>query len=304
MPRLIVCKAAAASNGGRCLSQAYRNATTPMDWECGECGHVWAACLRSVRNLGSWCPKCSGNLRLCLEDAQRAAAARGGECLAETYENCATPLLWRCGRDGTEWRASLNHVKSRGSWCPTCAGNAQLSLADAEAIAEMRGGRCRSSSYSNSGLPLEWQCGDCDGVWSASLASVKRCSSWCPYCRNKNEGAVRALFERLTGHAFPHVSGLFAVNRRWQLDGYCRTLGIAFEYNGRQHYEYMPHFHRNGRTDLEKQQLRDAIVEREAPFLEEPVYLIVVPYWLSAEEREDMIRRELSSLGVLAGPAQ
>ena len=31
-----------------------------------------------------------------------------------------------------------------------------------------------------------------------------------------------------------------------ELDLYCEEMKIAVEYNGRQHYEYMPHFHRKG----------------------------------------------------------
>ena len=62
------------------------------------------------------------------------------------------------------------------------------------------------------------------------------------------------FFEDYFGMEFPScwpgwLNGL-------ELDGYCEELDIAFEYNGEQHYKYIPYFHNKGRT-LEMQQLRD-----------------------------------------------
>jgi hypothetical protein len=44
-----------------------------------------------------------------------------------------------------------------------------------------------------------------------------------------------------------------------ELDGYCEELGVAFEYHGIQHREFVPHFHRGGAGDLEDQQARDRV---------------------------------------------
>ena len=46
-------------------------------------------------------------------------------------------------------------------------------------------------------------------------------------------------------------------NKNLELDGYCPGLNMAFEYNGHQHYIYIPHFHREGPDQFEKQQERD-----------------------------------------------
>ncbi len=50
-----------ATKGGRCLSSVYRNARTPLVWECDK-GHQWKATLDNVsggqRGNGTWCPKC------------------------------------------------------------------------------------------------------------------------------------------------------------------------------------------------------------------------------------------------------
>merc|ERR1712226_996679 len=90
-----------------------------LRWQCAE-GHQWEASLNSIKNGGSWCPTCA-KLRSCLsiEVAKDIAAARGGICVSERYDNIFAHLLWRCSQ-GHEWSANLNNVK-QGTWCPYCA---------------------------------------------------------------------------------------------------------------------------------------------------------------------------------------
>ncbi|HOX47515.1 MAG TPA: hypothetical protein PK668_28230 [Myxococcota bacterium] len=47
----------AEERGGVCLSKAYLNANTPLEWQCGS-GHRWTARPASVKR-GTWCPICS-----------------------------------------------------------------------------------------------------------------------------------------------------------------------------------------------------------------------------------------------------
>jgi len=51
---------------------------------------------------------------------------------------------------------------------------------------------------------------------------------------------------------------------------------MAFEYQGKQHFEYMPYFHRNGVSDLEKQKERDKF-KRET-CAKQGITLIEIPY--------------------------
>lgn len=56
---------------------------------------------------------------LTLEDLQKAAAFRGGECLAtaEEYKDVYTPIKWKSAR-GNEFMMSANLVLRGGHWCP------------------------------------------------------------------------------------------------------------------------------------------------------------------------------------------
>ncbi len=54
---------------------------------------------------------------LTLEDLQRAAAFRGGACLAQEVTDLYAPIRWRSAR-GTEFEMSPNLVLRGGHWCP------------------------------------------------------------------------------------------------------------------------------------------------------------------------------------------
>ena len=54
---------------------------------------------------------------LTLEDLQKAAAFRGGECLATEIVDMYTPVKWRSAR-GNEFEMSPNLVLRGGHWCP------------------------------------------------------------------------------------------------------------------------------------------------------------------------------------------
>lgn len=116
MPLVLLSKLAAA-RGGRCLSERYEGALTPLLWKCSA-GHVWRATPHSVRQ-GHWCGRCANERRkLKLETLRGIAAARGGACLARAYANSQTRVRWRCA-EGHEWLAIPNAVK-RGAWCLAC----------------------------------------------------------------------------------------------------------------------------------------------------------------------------------------
>lgn len=55
-----------------------------------------------------------------LADCVGAAAFRGGECLAESWNGAFRPVLWRC-HDGHIFSATPYTVMGAGHWCPYCA---------------------------------------------------------------------------------------------------------------------------------------------------------------------------------------
>ncbi len=79
-----------------------------------------------------------------------------------------------------------------------------------------------------------------------------------------------------------------------ELDLYCQNLNIAIEYNGKQHYDYCEHFHKNIES-LNKQIIRDNMKKELCQ--KNNVKLIIVSYKL--EKKEDIkqyIQNELNAL--------
>ena len=79
-----------------------------------------------------------------------------------------------------------------------------------------------------------------------------------------------------------------------EYDGYNEELKLAFEYQGIQHYQYIPHFHRNGKEDFEKQKERDAL--KDILSIENNITVIRIPYEYDCYDEEKLkgyIKNEL-----------
>lgn len=113
------CQQHAIKRGGKCLSETYKNNHTLLIWEC-EFGHIWKAIFSNIYNHNKWCPQCSGNKKLTLEDAQKIAAEHNGKLLSTEYINSGTKLQWECKMGHIFWK-NMNAINFRQSWCPYCS---------------------------------------------------------------------------------------------------------------------------------------------------------------------------------------
>lgn len=114
-----------------------------------------------------------------LHDLQARASVRGGECLARVYVTSTTAMPFRCAA-GHEWTTTPASIRA-GSWCPTCAGRAPVTLEMMREHARERGGRCLSRSMQNIMTPLRWRCAQ-GHTWTATGNSIRNSRSWCPSC--------------------------------------------------------------------------------------------------------------------------
>jgi len=179
-------RAIAKQRGGKCLSDAYVDYSTPLCWECKE-GHQWEATPSNIKNQGSWCPTCAGRPKLNIDEMCQLAQERGGRCLSETYTNKSTKLLWECN-EGHRWEAEPNSVRNAGRWCPICAklrsgATQRLDIHEMQEIAKSRGGKCLSDKYINNKTKLLWECKEGHN-WLAATSKIKS-GQWCPTCAGR-----------------------------------------------------------------------------------------------------------------------
>lgn len=81
----------------------------------------------------------------------------------------------------------------------------------------------------------------------------------------------------------------------YELDGYSKKLNLAFEYNGKQHYQRIKYFHKTNK-DFENQKKRDREKEKECK--KKGILLIVVPYTVKFNNLESYIKNKLDKLGI------
>ena len=103
---------------------------------------------------------------------------------------------------------------------------------------------------------------------SRAMADVKEDSRG----ERASRAALKELFPGKQFHKTRRVPWLHGL----ELDGYNEELGIAVEYQGKQHYEYIPFFHRNGEEDLDAQLERDA--KKAELCTMNMICLIIVPH--------------------------
>jgi hypothetical protein len=117
---------------------------------------------------------------------------------------------------------------------------------------------------------------------------------------NSKEEKCRDIFEALTGRAYPTVRPNWLknpkTNRNLELDGFCADLRSAFEYNGKQHYEYPNAFHKT-REDFDKLVQRDRIKVQTCR--DYGVDLLLIPYYLETSDLESFIEQHLTSEGII-----
>jgi hypothetical protein len=116
----------------------------------------------------------------------------------------------------------------------------------------------------------------------------------------KCENRVRAILEGIYRVPFPSVRPSFlknpASNKNLELDCYNSNLNLAVEYNGIQHYKFVPRFHRSPQ-DLEGQKYRDNFKAQKCKEL--GINLIVVPYTVKYNDLKPYIMEELKKIGKL-----
>ena len=113
------------------------------------------------------------------------------------------------------------------------------------------------------------------------------------------ESKCRQVIERIFNQDFKKArpdflkNSVTGSNQNLELDCYNEKLKIAIEYQGRQHYEYVPFFHNNSKAVFENGKYRDEFKRRMCK--EKDILLIEVPYTVEIDDIEQFIKTELKA---------
>lgn len=236
------CIEAAKKRGGICLSTAYINVDTKMEWAC-EKSHTWMAPFGRV-SRGSWCPECAVTKKKDLSHCKALAKERdpGGKCLSRKYVNNRAKMKWQCSA-GHIWHASLDSISHMKSWCIICSGKQKLTIQICKEFAKSKGGKCLSVEYKNNNSPIEWSCAEGHN-WKAAFKSIKNDNQWCPKCSGGKTqkllfNIIKTIFVNNIVHYDYHKFDWLKTGKyaKMEIDIYVDDIKLAIEYDGRQHFE-------------------------------------------------------------------
>lgn len=113
-------------------------------------------------------------------------------------------------------------------------------------------------------------------------------------CRNVLEDIFRRPFKKYRPDFLnnPVTGGSFNM----ELDCYNPELKLAVEYSGKQHYEYVPYFHKNKEAFL-NQKYRDELKRRMCK--DNMITLIEVPYTVKIEDIRGYLKNKLFKNGYI-----
>lgn len=143
------------------------------------------------------------------------------------------------------------------------------------------------------------------GTWAKSYyIPVKKPSPTSPQTKpsteSKGEAECRRALQYLFGKPFNKARPNFLRNPvtggsfNLELDCYQEDLRLAVEYSGRQHYEYIPYFHRNKEAFL-NQKYRDHMKAQMCK--ENGINLVIIPYSVRLQDIKKVLEGELRRLG-------
>ena len=116
---------------------------------------------------------------------------------------------------------------------------------------------------------------------------------------SKGETEARRVIEKITGLPFPRARPNFLKNTvsgsNLELDCFNPEMKLALEYNGEQHYKYIPYFHQS-KDAFYNVKYRDEMKNRLCK--ENGVTLITIPYTVKHDRIEDYIKTELKAKGL------
>lgn len=167
-------------------------------------------------------------------------------------------------------------------------GAKKHTLEEVKKIAELKGGLCLSKHYKNATTKMKFKCSE-GHVFEKDFKHILQRNQWCQKCsRNLSEEICRYIFETLLNSRFNKVS-FFYKGHTLELDGYSEEYKIAFEYNGKQHYELgsliktTEELNHRIYLDLLKQKYCD----------ENNINLIIIPYTTKNDELLNFIKSKL-----------
>lgn len=281
--------------GYELLSTKYEGANKKMELKCSKHGVFKTS--YSIIKQGHGCKKCGREqaikkTRYSVEDANAIIKSMGYEGSYPENITVEDKFFITCPKHG-QIETYLTSLRC-GHGCYYCGvekthAKLRTPIEEVNQIVESFGYKLKSE-YRERHLMIDLECPR-HGIFKTRFGDIKK-GVGCPACSSlKTEKECREIFNKFLNKHFIPVSYkdfiLSQSKRPLKLDGFCKELKLAFEYDGKQHYEQAWYqtkdvFDRANYRDLCKNLLCQ----------QHGIYLIRIPYFV--KEIESFIQEEIN----------
>ena len=230
------CRRVAADREGICLSLVYESAKQHILWQCKYKHKPWKSTFDKIKNAGRWCPTCSKNAKLSIDDCHSLAASKEGFCLSIIYKNSSSMLTWQCKYRHKPWMTTYNSINSNKTWCPVCSNKPHLSIEDCHLTAKERRGVCLSSVYldmESRHLPGSANTATSRGKQHITVYAIKIVGVRIVHIEDPEaESEIYDFIKNIYPDSLSGVKKLLS-SKGFELDIFIPSLKVAIEYDGR-----------------------------------------------------------------------
>lgn len=244
---------------------------------CKECSHRWEPVLNHHIHNKTGCPVCKNSIPWTLEsltlESQRIHGDKFdlSENKPEDIKGARGYIKIRCKICEYRWSTRVScHINNK-SGCPKCTSELPLTYKEViERIREINGNSIDLSHIKESDIKgcnsrIYLICNHCTESWTPLLRSILYGKSGCPHCK-------KSIGEKLTGRCLEKLNIQFdkqvrlesIPTRSFDFGFKINTRKWLLEFDGIQHFKFVPYFFDNDITRYEKSRESDIIKTREA----------------------------------------
>lgn len=273
----------------------YINSNQPLTIQCLKCKQIIQVSVASnflEKNKAYGCKNCNGLWR---EREKKLAALQEKYDIIQTYvKDTHTYYVCRCKKCGRERNTTLNNYLDSHCYCE--GGFRQWTEEEWTTwLKEEYDDEYKLiSPFKKVTEKVSLQHIPCGFIWSVRPSDVNS-GATCPKCGRIESKGVRTIKKVLDQMNINYEREYPVGDTKQRFDFYFSFGGkeYAIEYNGIQHYEYVPFFHRNGESDLAVQKDRDA--RKQEYCKNNNINLIIIPYNYTTQEIKNFIHNLFNS---------
>jgi hypothetical protein len=257
------------NEGWKLFSKEYKNNNIKLEMICDQ-GHEQLKTFNSFQK-GYRCAICSGKKKYTHNQVKLFIENENWKLISKEYKGNHLKLEMICPECHKQEK-TFNNFKT-GERCAICSGKKKYTHNQVKLFIENENWKLISKEYKGNHLKLEMICPEDHKQMKSfsNFTSGFRCRECVIY---RNEEECRDIIQDMLGLEFKKIRPKWL--RGLELDGYNEQLNLAFEYNGEQHYNYNPHFHRKGVKQFIHQICRDKVKRKLCK--KNDVDLIIIPY--------------------------